>query len=144
MSTKSLIKTIKSIKKNGKIWNTEGRETRPEETKIQSLDCKRNKNYCTITTICSVLNWSTRLVSITFNGWNLFLWGAVVQRCWCQRCNCCFNELQQTAIASLAAPPVTRPGCLEGAYHRNVNSQGLKCYTFLCSWAASATLLSPP
>ncbi len=66
----------------------------------------------------------------------------IAQRC--QLCNYCFNELLQTGITSLAAPSVMSSGCLEGAYHCNVNSQGLKCYTFLCSWAASATLLSPP
>lgn len=62
---------------------------------------------------------------------------------WCQLCNYCFNELWQTGIPLFTAPSVMSWRCLEGACRCNVNSQGLKCYTFLCSWAASATLLSP-
>lgn len=30
---------------------------------------------------------------------------------------------------------------LSGVYRSNVNSLGLKCYTSLCSWATSVTLL---
>lgn len=64
-------------------------------------------------------------------------------------CNYCLSEAWQTGLTSLAAPSAMCSGCLEGAYHCDVNSRGLKCYTFLlqlgciCNAVVSTVKIGP-